>query len=81
MDKEFVIKIPEPYEINEADIDATIAYLKTVDPAHATPEDAITFLEYYQTMIHQLGHTLNDEQMKQLYEEFAGKRSDRRERL
>ena len=30
----------EPYEINEADIDKTIAYLKTIDPDHATPEDA-----------------------------------------
>ncbi len=65
----------EPYEINEADIDKTITYLRTVDPSHATPEDAIAFLEYYQTVIHQLGHQLNDEQMQKLYEEFANKRA------
>ena len=66
----------EPYEINEADIDKTIAYLKTIDPNRATPEDAIAFLEYYQTVIHQLGHQLNDEQMQKLYEEFANKRAN-----
>ena len=36
----------QEYEISEADIDKTIAYLKTIDPEHATPEDAIAYLEY-----------------------------------
>lgn len=64
----------EPYEMNEADIDKVIAYLKLVDPDHATPEDAIAFLEYYQTVFHQLGHKLSDDEMKKLYEEFSEKR-------
>lgn len=64
-----------PYEMNEADIDITIAYLKTIDPEHATPEDAIAYLEYYQTVIHELGHQLSDDELKQLYEEFSAKRS------
>lgn len=65
----------KPYEMNEADIDKTIAYLKTIDPEHATPEDAIAYLEYYQTVIHELGHQLSDDELKQLYEEFSAKRS------
>ena len=64
-----------PYEMNEADIDKTIAYLKTIDPEHATPEDAIAYLEYYQTVIHELGHQLSDDELQQLYEEFSAKRS------
>ena len=65
----------KPYEMNEADIDKTIAYLKTIDPEHATPKDAIAYLEYYQTVIHELGHQLSDDELKQLYEEFSAKRS------
>ena len=52
-----------PYEMNEADIDKTIAYLKTIDPEHATPEDAIAYLEYYQTVIHELGHQFSDDEL------------------
>ncbi len=63
------------YEMNEADIDKTIAYLKTIDPEHATPEDAIAYLEYYQTVIHELGHQLSDDELQQLYEDFSAKRS------
>ena len=65
----------KPYEMSEADIDKTIAYLKTLDPDHATPEDAIAYLEYYQTVIHELGHQLSDDELQQLYEEFSAKRS------
>lgn len=65
----------KPYEMTEADIDKVIAYLKTVDPDHATPEDAIAFLEYYQTVFHELGHVLTDEEMQKIYNEFAQKRS------
>jgi hypothetical protein len=64
----------KPYELNEADIDKTINYLKIVDPEHATPEDAIAFLEYYQSVFHELGHKLTDEEMQNLYEEFANSR-------
>lgn len=64
----------KPYEMTEADIDKTIAYLKTIDPEHATPDDAIAYLEYYQTVIHELRHQLSDNELKQLYEEFSTKR-------
>lgn len=64
----------KPYEMNEADIDKMIAYLKTIDPEHATPEDAIAYLEYYQTVIHELGHQLSDDELQQLYEEFSAGR-------
>jgi cell fate (sporulation/competence/biofilm development) regulator YlbF (YheA/YmcA/DUF963 family) len=65
----------QEYEMSEADIDKTIAYLKTIDPEHATPEDAIAYLEYYQAKFHALGHVLTDEELQQLYEEFASQRS------
>ena len=65
----------QEYQISEADIDKTIAYLKTIDPEHATPEDAIAYLEYYQAKFHALGHVLSDEELQQLYEEFANSRS------
>ena len=64
----------KPYEMNEAAIDKTIAYLKTIDPEHATPEDAIAYLEYYQTVIHELEHQLSDDELQQLYEEFSAGR-------
>lgn len=66
----------EPYELNEVDIDKTINYLKRIDPDHATPEDAIAYLEYYQTAIHELGHQLSDEELQQLYEQFSSKRDN-----
>lgn len=65
----------QEYEMSEADIDKTIAYLKTIDPEHATPEDAIAYLEYYQAKFHALGHVLSDEELQQLYDEFASQRS------
>ncbi len=65
----------QEYEISEADIDKTIAYLKTIDPENATPEDAIAYLEYYQAKFHALGHVLSDEELQQLYDEFASQRS------
>jgi hypothetical protein len=65
----------QKYEMSEADIDKTIVYLKTVDPEHATPEDAIAYLEYYQVKFHALGHVLTDEELQQLYDEFASQRA------
>jgi cytochrome oxidase Cu insertion factor (SCO1/SenC/PrrC family) len=65
----------QKYEMSEADIDKTIAYLKTVDPERATPEDAIAYLEYYQAKFHALGHVLTDEELRQLYDEFASQRA------
>lgn len=65
----------EQYEMSEADIDKVIAYLKSIDPNHATPKDAIAFLEYYQTMFHGLGHALTDKEMQELYKQFSDKRN------
>lgn len=62
------------YEMSEADINKTIAYLKTVDPEHAAPEDAVAYLNYYLAKFHALGHVLSDEELQLLYDEFASQR-------
>ena len=64
------------YEASQEDIDKVVAYLKTIDPEHATTQDAIDFLMQYQEKFHQLGTVLTDDEMKQLYEEFAQSRSN-----
>lgn len=62
------------YEASQEDIDKVVAYLKTIDPKHATTQDAIDFLMQYQEKFHQLGTILTDDEMKQLYKEFAQSR-------
>jgi hypothetical protein len=64
------------YEASQEDIDKVVAYLKTVDPEHATTQDAIDFLVLYQEKFHQLGTVLTDSEMKQLYDEFAQSRNN-----
>ena len=64
------------YEASQEDIDKVVAYLKTIDPEHATTQDVIDFLMQYQEKFHQLGTVLTDDEMKQLYEEFAQSRSN-----
>ena len=66
----------EEYQINEADIDKIIAYLKTVDPKNATPENAIAFLEDYAKRFHEMGHVLLDDQLKDLYDKFKNNELD-----
>jgi len=66
----------QPYEMTEEDIDKTIIYLKTLGYENATPEDAIAYLEQYQAKFHALGHVLSEEEMKQLYDDFANNRFD-----
>jgi len=66
----------EEYQICEADIDKIIAYLKTVDPKNATPENAIAFLEHYAKRFHEMGHVLPDEQLKELYSKFKNNKLD-----
>lgn len=61
----------EEYQISESDIDKVIAYLKTIDPENATPENAIAFLGYYAKRFHEMGHVLSDDQLKHLYDEFT----------
>lgn len=69
----------DEYELNEEDIDKVLNYLKIVDPENATPENAIDFLEYYQSLFHEAGHISSDADLQKLYEEFAKKpkKSDR----
>jgi cytochrome oxidase Cu insertion factor (SCO1/SenC/PrrC family) len=57
------------YELNEKDIDATIRYLKTVDPDNATPERAIEYLEMLQAGYHTLAHTQPDV-LEKVYQEL-----------
>ena len=64
------------YEANQEDIDKVVAYLKTIDPERATPQDAIDFLTQYQEKFHQLGTVLTDEEMKQLHDEFTQSRDN-----
>ena len=70
------IKDLEQYQISEADIDKVIAYLKTVDPEKATPENAIAFIEDYVKRFHEIGHILKDDEFKELYEKFKNNELD-----
>lgn len=57
----------DDYELNEKDIDSMLNYLRIFDPKNATPENAIDFLEFYRTAIHEIGHEATDEDLKKLY--------------
>lgn len=70
------VKNLEQYQISEADIDKVIAYLKTIDPEKATPENAISFLEDYAKSFHELGHVLSDDELKELYDKFKNNELD-----
>ena len=63
------------YEASQEYIDKVVAYLKTIEPEHATPQDAIDFLPQYQEKFRQLGTVLTDDEMRQLYDEFAESRN------
>lgn len=66
----------EGYQISEADIDKVIAYLKTVDPENATPENAIAFIEDYTKRFHEMGHVLADDKLQDLYTKFKNNKLD-----
>jgi hypothetical protein len=66
----------DEYQINEADIDKIITYLKFEDPDNATPENAIAFLERYAKRFHEMGHVLTDDQMRELYDKFKNDKLD-----
>jgi len=66
----------EEYQINEADIDKIIAYLRIVDPKNATPENAIAFLKDYAKRFHEMGHVLSDDELKDLYDKFKNNKLD-----
>jgi hypothetical protein len=65
-------KLPEDYELNEKDIDSTINWLKIVDIKNASPENAIGFLIYLRTVIHQEWHD-KPENLEKYYKEFQSK--------
>ena len=57
------------YQINEKDIDSVLKFLKITDPKNATPETAISLLEYFQATFHTMRHENLDE-LTEIYEEF-----------
>lgn len=60
----------EDYEINEKDIDSVLNYLKIFDPANATPENAIDFLEWMRTSVHEMAHD-SPEKLEGLYKQYV----------
>ena len=64
----------EDYELNEKDIDSMLNYLQIFDPKHATPENAIAFLEYLRVGLHQKAHNSTDTELRKLYEDFSSNR-------
>lgn len=64
------------YELNEKDIDTTLNFLRIFDPEHATPERAIDFLHYMRLGIHELAHSVNEEELEKLYNDFAKQKPD-----
>ena len=57
------------YQLNEKDIDSTLAYLKIHDPKNATPETAIALLEYLKATFHTMDHE-DPQMLDELYLEF-----------
>lgn len=58
------------YEISEVDIDKAIHILSVYDPENATPENAIDFLTYIRSVIHDKAHNSSPEELKELYQHF-----------
>jgi hypothetical protein len=70
---------PQPYkdyEINEKDIDSVLNYLRIFDPEHATPENAIDFIEYLRTGVHEIAHN-SPERLEELYAAFTKQKSEK----
>lgn len=64
----------ERYELNEADIDSVIRWLKIYDPENATPEKAIAMIEEAVTSAHALSHK-SPKRLEELLDELQqGKR-------
>ena len=66
-------KLPDDYEMSEKDIDWVIEYLKVKDPEHATALDAIDFLEFNRTFIHQMAHR-EDINLEDLYNKYKNRK-------
>lgn len=67
---------PMDYELTEADIDRAIHILSVFSHKHASPEEAIDFLEWLRTQVHLKAHNLTTEELVKLYEEVSKKKSD-----
>ena len=70
----------EDYELTEEDIDKAIHILSVYDPENATPENAIDFLEYMRSVVHEAAHDTTPEQLQKLYEQFTAQKKDKSER-
>jgi hypothetical protein len=67
-----MITMTDGYELNEKDIDSTLNFLRIFDPANATPEKAIAFLEYMYVGAHMMQHT-DPKAVEELYKEYLNK--------
>lgn len=63
------------YEINEADIERIISYIKLTDPDNATPEMAITVLENMYAKYHVLSHE-EPEILDAIFKDIKDKKTD-----
>ena len=61
------------YELNEADIDSVLNYLKLTDPENATPEMAIAILEHMQATVHTLAHE-DPDLLEKMYRQVKAKK-------
>lgn len=61
----------DEYEIDEAEIEKAMRILKAHNPDNATPEDAIDFLVYLRSIVHELAHESDIEDLDKLYERYA----------
>ncbi|OGL21740.1 hypothetical protein A2707_00065 [Candidatus Saccharibacteria bacterium RIFCSPHIGHO2_01_FULL_45_15] len=59
----------DSYEINQKDIDSTLNFLRIYDQKNATPENAVLFLEYLQSGVHNMARD-NPEKLEKIYEQF-----------
>ena len=66
--------IPDDYELNEKDIDSTIKWLGFVDPQNANPDNAIDFLIFLRTVVHQEWHEKSKDLERSYKEYLANKR-------
>jgi hypothetical protein len=64
----------DKYELNEKDIDSTLNFLSIFDPENATPDNAISFLEYMYVGAHVMQHT-DPKAVEGLYKEYLGQKS------
>lgn len=62
------------YEITEEDIDKALHILSVYDSANATSENAIDFLIYLRSGVHEFAHNNSPEALAKLYEQYTAQR-------